>query len=288
VKRLDNIRYHYVEPGDQVEAKTLGHSNLNYRFSRNALIRTGDENGGTTHDSWRQSLRLQAAEQQPLTMLQLLRSKNRRASTKEESLSKAKEIAEGWHLQLRGKLRTGELKAEKTFREVSEHFLREYDIMTQGQRNKHYVDVKHWRSSVYLVPFFGNMDISKITTGKIVEYRIHRHQQAIAKRGKPPANSTMHQEIVTLRQTLKTALRHGWLDRLPDFSEPYRLSSKISYRPSFSPSLIAPVRNPLPSEGSKQVNLGRTRFIYDTSRFLLTAVDLPIVSWVAEATEEVP
>jgi hypothetical protein len=77
---------------------------------------------------------------------------------------------------------------------VSEHFLREYDIMTQGQRNKHYVDVKHWRSSVHLVPLFGNMDISKITTGEIVEYRIHRHQQAIAKRGKPPANSTMHQD----------------------------------------------------------------------------------------------
>jgi hypothetical protein len=31
----------------------------------------------------------------------------------------------------------------------------------------------------------------------------------------------MHQEIVTLRRILKTALRHGWLDRLPDFSEPY-------------------------------------------------------------------
>jgi hypothetical protein len=66
------------------------------------------------------------------------------------------------------------------------------------------------------------MGISKITTGKIQDYRIHRHQQAIAKRGKPPAHSTMHHEIVTLRQTLKTALRHGWLDRLPDFSEPYR------------------------------------------------------------------
>jgi integrase len=79
------------------------------------------------------------------------------------------------------------------------------------------------------------MDISKITTGKIVEYRIHRHQQAIAKRGKPPAHSTMHHEIVTLRQTLKTATRHGWLDRLPDFSEPYRISSKISYRAWFSP-----------------------------------------------------
>jgi hypothetical protein len=64
----------------------------------------------------------------------------------------------------------------------------------------------------------------EITAGKIVEYRIHRHQQANAKRGKPPAHRTMDQEIATLRQTLKTATRHGWLDRLPDFSEPYRLS----------------------------------------------------------------
>jgi integrase len=40
---------------------------------------------------------------------------------------------------------------------------------------------------------------------------------------------------VTLRQVLKTALRHGWLDRLPDFSEPYRSSPKISHRAWFSP-----------------------------------------------------
>ena len=32
----------------------------------------------------------------------------------------------------------------------------------------------------------------------------------MAKRGKPPADNTMHQEIVTLRQTLKTAVRQGW------------------------------------------------------------------------------
>ena len=149
--------------------------------------------------------------------------KNRRTSTKEESLSKAKEIAEDWYLQLRGKLRAGEIKSEKTFREVSEQYLHEYDIITQGQRNKRYVDGQHWRSSVHLVPFFGNLGISEITAGKIQEYRIHRHQEAITKRGKPPGHSTIHQEIVTLRQTLKTALRHGWLDRLPDFSEPYRI-----------------------------------------------------------------
>ena len=69
--------------------------------------------------------------------------KNRRTSTKEESLSKAKEVAEDWYLQLRGKLRTGEIKTEKTFRDASEQFLREYDIITQGERSKGYVRGQH-------------------------------------------------------------------------------------------------------------------------------------------------
>ncbi len=161
--------------------------------------------------------------------------KNRRTSTKEDSLSKAKEIAEDWYLQLRGKLRNGEIKTEKTFRQASEQYLREYDIITQGERNKDYVKGQHWRSECHLVPFFGHMGLSEITSGKVQEYRIKRHEEAVAKRGKPPAHNTMHQEIVTLRQTLKTALRHGWLDRLPDLSEPYRSSPKISHRAWFSP-----------------------------------------------------
>ena len=42
------------------------------------------------------------------------------------------------------------------------------------------------------------------------------------------------------------------------------------------------------AQGSKRVNLGSTSFIYDESHFLVTAIDLPIVSWVAEATEKIP
>ena len=161
--------------------------------------------------------------------------KNRRTSTKEDSISKAKEIAEDWYLQLRGKLRNGEIKTEKTFREASDAYLREYDVITQGQRSKIYVEGQHTRSRVHLLPFFGSMGLSEITAGKVQDYRIHRHEEAAKKRGKPPAYSTMHQEIVTLRQTLKTALRHGWLDHLPDLSEPYRSSPKISHRAWFSP-----------------------------------------------------
>ena len=42
------------------------------------------------------------------------------------------------------------------------------------------------------------------------------------------------------------------------------------------------------AQGRKRVDLGRTTFFYDASRFLLTSVDLPVVSRVIEASEKVP
>jgi hypothetical protein len=42
------------------------------------------------------------------------------------------------------------------------------------------------------------------------------------------------------------------------------------------------------AQGRKRVDLGRTTFICDDSRFLLTSVDLPLISRVIEASEEVP
>ncbi|WP_263408537.1 tyrosine-type recombinase/integrase [Terriglobus tenax] len=164
-----------------------------------------------------------------------LAGKNRRTTTKEDSLSKAKEFAEDWYLQLRGKLRDGELKTGRMFRDAAKLYLREFDIMTQGQRNATYARGQHARTNGYLVPFFGSMVLPEITAGKINEYRIHRLEEAKASRGKPPAHSTMHQEIVTLRQIFKTALRHGWIDHMPDMSAPYRASAKISHRAWFSP-----------------------------------------------------
>ena len=42
------------------------------------------------------------------------------------------------------------------------------------------------------------------------------------------------------------------------------------------------------AQGRKRVELGRNIFIYDAARFLLTSVDLPVVSRVIEASEEAP
>ena len=55
-----------------------------------------------------------------------LAGKNRRVSTKEDGLAKAKDFAEDWFLGLRGKVRNGEITSEKTFREAAVQFEREY------------------------------------------------------------------------------------------------------------------------------------------------------------------
>lgn len=164
-----------------------------------------------------------------------LDGRNHRTTTKEESLAKAKEFAEDWYLELRGKHRRGELTNEKTFNEAADQFEREYEIITHGERNPQYVEGHRWRLRLHLRPFFGEMGLSTITAGKVQEYRMHRRESWIEERGKPPARSTMHHEIVTLRQVLKTAARHGWLQALPDLSEPYGASGKISHRAWFSP-----------------------------------------------------
>ncbi|MBT1315051.1 hypothetical protein JQN09_24595, partial [Phocaeicola dorei] len=77
------------------------------------------------------------------------------------------------------------------------------------------------------------------------EYRVHRmtnyaalnpHSKSQHKpKAKPPARSTLHDEVVTLRMVLKTAIRHGWLEHLPDLTPPYRSQGKIAHRAWFSP-----------------------------------------------------
>lgn len=159
---------------------------------------------------------------------------NHRASTKEDSLTLAKEFAEDWYLELRGKLRRGELVTEKKFKEAAAQFEREYQIITEGQRNPRYVAGHKARLKNYVLPFFGDMALSDVSGGKLQEYRIWRREKDMAARGKPPSRSTIHQEIVVVRQVLKTAVRHKWLDALPDLSEPYGASKKISHRAWFS------------------------------------------------------
>lgn len=173
-----------------------------------------------------------------------LAGRNRRTSTKQESLQLAKEFAEDWYLTLRDKNRQGELLSEKTFKQAAAQFEREYEIITECQRSPRWVEGHKARLRLHLVPFFGNMGLSQINGGKVQEYRIHRmtpgeepnpHSKSNRPHtGKPPSRSTLHDEIVTLRQVLKTAMRHSWLAALPDLSPPYNTAAKVSHRAWFS------------------------------------------------------
>src|SRR5580658_10048593 len=178
-----------------------------------------------------------------------LKGKKHRKTTKVDSLSLAKEVAEDWYMALRGKDRAGLLKTEKTFRRAAEQFLKEYEIITEGQRSPRWVEGHGIRLRIHLLPFFGELGVSEVTPGKVQDYRVHRAttpstgEVRTPKPGtdkpavhKPPSRSTLHDEIVTLRLVLKTAIRHGWLTHLPDLSPPYRTQGKIVHRPWFSPA----------------------------------------------------
>ena len=42
------------------------------------------------------------------------------------------------------------------------------------------------------------------------------------------------------------------------------------------------------AQGSKQVDLGGSTFTYDAKRYLLTSIDLPVITRVVEASEDKP
>lgn len=72
------------------------------------------------------------------------------------------------------------------------------------------------------------------------------------------------------------------ITEIPGLSLHRRTNPTPPCRTTYHPGII------VVAQGSKRVNLGKSSFIYDAAHYLLTAVDLPIVSWVAEATQEIP
>lgn len=93
-----------------------------------------------------------------------------------------------------------------------------------------------------------------------------------------------HELRVELARRIASLLdrQENRITQIPGVSLHQRTSPTPPCRATYHPGII------VVAQGSKQVNLGPTTFIYDESHFLLTAVDLPIVSWVAKATKEAP
>ena len=181
-----------------------------------------------------------------------LDGRNHRISTKEESYERAKDFAEDWFLTLKGKHRLGIKIGEKTFREAAEKFLREYEAITEGRRNAQYVEGHVRRVKLYLIPYFGRMGLSQVTSGALQEYRIHRRETAIKKRGKPPARSTIHQEVVMPPPgpQSRQAARVAQPPARPVGAVP-GIRQKITHRAWFSPEEYQAVLRGDPRAGEK-------------------------------------
>ncbi|MEZ0018204.1 site-specific integrase [Sinorhizobium fredii] len=176
-----------------------------------------------------------------------LKGQEWRRSTKERSLARAKDVAEDWYFELCAKDRYGELKSGKSFAEAAKTFEKEYEAITQGSRSPKWVRGHKDRIRLHLLPFFKDKLVTEINSGAAQEYRVHRmtapdrdpeegDDGEEARPWKPPARNTIHNEIVTLSMVLKTAHRHGWIEQVPNLSDPYRRQSKIEHRPWFTPN----------------------------------------------------
>ena len=171
-----------------------------------------------------------------------------RKSTKEKSLARAKDVATDWFNGLQARNHLGELSTGKSFAQVAQMFAEEYEATTRGHRSPKWVQGHKDRIRLHLMPFFGNMPINSITAGTAQQYRAHRMTEPQPEEGaeqaeedknkkewKPPARNTIHNEIITLSLILKTAQRHGYIQQVPDLSDPYRRHTKVSHRPWFTP-----------------------------------------------------
>ena len=104
------------------------------------------------------------------------------------------------------------------------------------------------------------------------------------KRNAVPKLNQGHESRVELARRIASLLgnQENQITQIPGVSLHQRASPTSPCRATYHPGII------VVAQGSKQVNLGPTTFVYDESHFLLTAVDLPIVSWVAKASEKAP
>jgi integrase len=173
-----------------------------------------------------------------------------RQSTGEDALDRAKDVAEEWYLDLRGKLRAGQiipkLPKEKTFGEAAESYLREVRVLAATTRSPTYIKMTELRMNAHVLPYFKDKALTAINKGMVQSYRVKRAEDTIAKTtvkgedgapdtpGKPPARSTMLQEIVTIRQVLKHAEGLGWIPYVPNLSTPYMTQGKRGRRAWFS------------------------------------------------------
>jgi integrase len=100
-----------------------------------------------------------------------------------------------------------------TFQQYAEKLSHITRQRTKGTKGYVFADQHKilYRDEDGLVPYFGKMDIRKVTTGKIRDYLAYLDQR----REKPMAPSTKAKQCIVIRKVLETAFEDGVIDLIP-------------------------------------------------------------------------
>lgn len=125
-----------------------------------------------------------------------------RSTTKEENLDRAKDVAEEWYLDLRGKLRHGEIvKKEHTFGEAADHYLRQARVLAASVRSPKYIEFMELRMNRHVLPFFKGVPLSEVNRGLVQTYRVKRAEETIA--------LTLARAVAKAERDKEKALKHA-------------------------------------------------------------------------------
>ena len=129
-----------------------------------------------------------------------------RQTTSEEALDRAKDVAEDWYLDLRGKLRAGQIVSsvskEKTFGAAAESYLSEVRVLAASVRSPKYISLMELRMNAHVLPFFKDKPLAAINKGMVQTYRVKRAEQTIEKtatKGEDGAPDSLRHSYISMR-----------------------------------------------------------------------------------------
>ena len=130
-----------------------------------------------------------------------------RKSSGTENLKDAKRAAENWSADLRADERRGYPLVSKKFKAVAQIVSKQLkEQLANGTGKKKYADY-HRAIDQYLIPFFGNHNVDRITPALMTEF----HQWRNKKNGRELKESTQHTHNLALTKVFDMAVEHGYM-----------------------------------------------------------------------------
>lgn len=161
-----------------------------------------------------------------------------RISTRKTVLEHAQRVAADLYDEARYRERLGLAPVQKTFADIAAVAVAEMQRdLAAGTGKKTYVD---YISVIqrYLVPFFGERHLHKITHQNIAEFERWRNN----KMGKLPRSSTLMNFASAFSRVCSTAVQRGWLSERVPLPKMSRKGTKSVARPAFTAEEVAQLR----------------------------------------------